>query len=180
MVFIPLKAELKDFLKDYEKLIILGIGNELRGDDGLGSYFIKELELDLDKDFDTLNGSHNQYKLDDNLILIDCGSVPENFTGMIKKEKPSHILAVDAALMGSSPGTVKVIKKEKIADINTSSHSMSLSFLIKYLEEDITFKFLFIGVEPVAMDLGENLSEEVMKSGIFLKNTLISVLNDNE
>ena len=162
---ISLKSEIDDFLKDYEKLIIIGIGNELRGDDGLGSFIIKELEKE-----ETINN--------DKIIIIDGGSAPENFTGLIKKENPSHIIIVDAALMGSEVGTIKSIKKEEIDNINLSSHSMSLSFLIKYLENDIEFKFLFIGIEPLAMNLGEGLSKEILKSANSLKNTFISSLNE--
>jgi len=118
---------------------------------------------------DDINGN-------DNIILIDGGSAPENFTGLIKKENPSHILMIDAALMDSEPGTIKSVKKDEIANINTSTHSMSLSFLIKYLENDIDFKFLFIGIEPLAMNLGEELSEKILKSVNFLENTIVSSL----
>jgi len=140
----------------------MGIGNELRGDDALGSFIIKELEKE-----EIINKNNG------NIILIDGGSAPENFTGSIKNENPSHIIIIDAALMGSEVGTIKSIKKDEIANVNVSTHSMSISFLIKYLENDIDFKFLFIGIEPLAMNLGENLSEVVLKSVNSLKNTLI-------
>jgi len=67
-----LKFELDTFLKSYEKLIILGIGNELRGDDGLGSFIIKELQNEKD----IVKNSA--------IILIDGGSVIVN---TIFKEK---------------------------------------------------------------------------------------------
>lgn len=78
--------------------------------------------------------------------------------------------------MGSNPGTIKFVNKENIANINTSTHSMSLSFLIKYLENDMDFKFLFIGIEPLTMDLGDDLSKEVLKSLESVKDMIISVL----
>ena len=37
------KLKLNDFLKDCSKLLILGIGNDIRGDDGLGPYIINQL-----------------------------------------------------------------------------------------------------------------------------------------
>ena len=160
--FILLKATIDDFIKDYTKLIILGVGNELRGDDSLGPFIINELEKDINDC--------------ENIILINGGSAPENFTGLIKKENPSHIMIIDAALMDSKPGTIKFINKEHIANINASTHSMSLSFLVKYLEKDIDFKFLFVGIEPLTMDLGEDLSEEVLNSVESLKNAILFVL----
>ncbi|MBZ9571283.1 hydrogenase maturation peptidase HycI [Methanobrevibacter sp. TMH8] len=145
--------------------MILGIGNELRGDDALGPFIINSLDSDQ-------NNNLNNEKV----TLINGGSAPENFTGLIKRENPSHILIIDAALMGSNPGTIKFVNKENIANINTSTHSMSLSFLIKYLENDMDFKFLFIGIEPLTMDLGDDLSKEVLKSLESVKDMIISVL----
>jgi hydrogenase 3 maturation protease len=110
------------------------------------------------------------------VIFVDGGSVPENFTGLIKKEEPSHILIIDAVLMGTEPGTIKFVNKDDIEDINVSSHSMPLSFLIKYLESYIDFNFLFIGIEPLSLNLGEDLSGEVLKSIRFVKEIIISVL----
>lgn len=83
---------------------------------------------------------------------------------------------IDAALMDSDPGTIKSVKKDQIANINASTHSMSLSFLVKYLENDIDFKFLFIGIEPLNMDLGEDLSEKILESVNSLENTIVSSL----
>lgn len=34
------------------------------------------------------------------VTVFDGGIVPENFTGMIKREDPSHIILIDAADMG--------------------------------------------------------------------------------
>ena len=138
------------------------MGNELREDDSLGPFIIKELENDVSDC--------------DNIVLINGGSAPENFTGLIKKENPSHIMIIDAAFMDSEPGTIKFINKNHIANVNASTHSMSLSFLIKYLEKDISFKFLFVGIEPLNMDFGENLSEKVLNSAKSLKNAIISAL----
>ena len=78
--------------------------------------------------------------------------------------------------MDSEPGTVKFFDKNYIVNINASTHSMSLEFLIKYLENTIDFKFLFLGVEPLTMELGENLSEKVLNGAESLKNTIVSVL----
>ena len=69
------EAQLKDFLNDFEKLIILGVGNELKSDDGVGPFIIKNL---MAEDIES-----------DRLLLIDSGTVPENFTGKIRKENPS-------------------------------------------------------------------------------------------
>jgi len=164
--------KLEDFLQDYDKLIILGIGNELRGDDALGPYFINLIESELKDSF-----NEDKFTTKKNIILINGGSAPENFTGLLKKEKPSHILIIDAALMDSNPGTIKCIQEDEIANINVSTHSMSLSYLIKYLKNDFDFELLFIGIEPFSMGLGEKLSPVIIKSVNNVKKSIVSYLN---
>ncbi|WP_367237793.1 hydrogenase maturation peptidase HycI [uncultured Methanobrevibacter sp.] len=129
------RDELVDFLDSFEKLIIVGIGNELKYDDGVGPYIISEL---------------NKLNLNENILLINAKTVPENFTGKIRKENPSHIILVDACLMGLNPGDYKIVNKDDFADIGISTHSMSLSYFVKFLNHD---NILFIGIEPESLDL---------------------------
>ncbi|WP_082397999.1 hydrogenase maturation peptidase HycI [Methanobrevibacter arboriphilus] len=175
-----LKEKLESFLVNCEKLVVLGIGNELRGDDSIGPYIIKELEnMSMGSNSsDNSNTKTSDKKFNRNIIFIDGGSAPENFTGLIKKENPSHLLIIDAALMGTNPSNVKTIVKDELPNINASTHSMSLSYLIKYLEVDIYFDFLLIGIEPVSMNLGEEISHNVLKSADEVIDILSSLLFD--
>lgn len=127
--------ELRNFLKDYEKLIIMGIGNELKYDDGVGPYIVSKL---------------NQLDLSDNVMLINAKTVPENFTGKIRMENPSHIILIDACLMGMNFGDYKIVDKDDFSNIGISTHSMSLSYFVKFLNQD---NILFIGIEPQLMEL---------------------------
>ena len=76
-----LESQLGDFLYSYEKLIVLGVGNVLKCDDGVGPFIIKKLK---NEDIETKK-----------IMFIDAETVPENFTGKIKKEKPSHLISLD-------------------------------------------------------------------------------------
>ena len=145
------ESQLRDFLTDYEKLIILGVGNELKCDDGVGPYIIKKLQAEDIEDMDKL-------------LFINAETVPENFTGKLRKENPSHIIIIDACLMGGEPGDVKIVDKYDFANIGISTHSMSLSYFVKYLERDNDFKIIFVGIEPESMDFSEKLTENVEKS----------------
>ena len=150
------EAQLKDFLNDFEKLIILGVGNELKSDDGVGPFIIKNL---MAEDIES-----------DRLLLIDSGTVPENFTGKIRKENPSHVIIVDACLMGCLPGDIRIVDKDDFTNIGISTHSMSLSYFVKYLERDTDFKIIFVGIEPETMDWGANPTENVEKAAFdFIK-----------
>ena len=144
------ESELSEFLADFKKLIVLGVGNELKTDDGVGPFIIKKL---LAENIEN-----------DNLLFINAETVPENFTGKIRKENPSHVIIVDACLMGCQPGEIRIVDKEDFANIGISTHSMSLSYFVKYLEKDNDFKVIFVGIEPETMDWGENPTENVEKT----------------
>lgn len=155
------KHELEEFLKNWYKLVILGIGNPLRGDDFAGSLIARKL---------------NQNFKNEKIMVADGGTVPENYTGMIRKENPSHILIIDAADMGKPPGYIKLIKKEEISQYNISTHAMPLSFLIKYLESTSPAKITLIGIQPLEMDLVEKVSNEVNQSITFIINLFVEIL----
>ena len=126
------ESQLKNFLSDCEKLIVLGVGNKLKSEDGVGPVIINKL-----KDENIEN---------ENFLFIDAETVPENFTGKIRKENPTHLIIVDACLMDVQPGDMQIVNKYEFANIGISTHSMSLSFFVKYLEKDTDFKIILVGI----------------------------------
>jgi hydrogenase 3 maturation protease len=156
--------QLLEFINGYDKFLILGIGNELRGDDGLGSLLIDNLNANITED----------YLKKKDIILINGGSAPENFTGLIIKENPSHILIIDAILTDKEPGTILSIDSNEIAKYNFSTHSMSLNFLIKYLYNEIDFEVFILGVVVESMNLGDDLSKSAKDSLKKIQNNLIA------
>ena len=153
------KEDLKEFLKNRDKIVVLGIGNSLRGDDFSGSLTARRLKQELN---------------DEKVTIIDGGSVPENFTGQIKKESPTHIILIDAADMGKTPGYLRLIEKEEISRYNISTHAMPLSFLINYLEHTTDARIILVGIQPREMELNEKISPEVNNSIHYL----IELFND--
>lgn len=152
------ESQLDNFLSDCEKLIVLGVGNKLKSDDGVGPFIISKLKEE---------SIENK-----NLLFIDAETVPENFTGKIRKENPTHLIIVDACLMGLKPGDMQIVNKYEFANIGISTHSMSLSFFVRYLEKGTEFKIIFVGIEPETMDWGEKPTPEVEKAA----NEFIEVL----
>lgn len=216
--FDEISKEIDLFLENCDNLLILGIGNDIRGDDGLGPYIINQLSIlkdsilnnqnqndlrektnqkelmnqdnefeffdnvydintgntrldeGLDSYFNALNVDVNESLVErlNNTFLINGGSVPENFTGLIKKSNPSHIILIDASLMNMDAGEINIVNKDNIVDISISTHSMSLSYLIKYLELEKDYNILFIGIEPEIMDLSFELSSKIKNSSDML------------
>jgi hydrogenase 3 maturation protease len=142
--------------------VILGIGNPLRGDDFLGSLMARRLE--------------QFFQEKDDITVLDGGTVPENFTGLIKRENPTHIILIDATRMAKPPGYIKIIKKEEISQYNLSTHAMPLSFLIKYLEHYTEADILLIGIQPQETDIAEAVSDDVKRSIKYLIKLLQRLL----
>ena len=107
-------------------------------------------------------------------FFINGGSVPENFTGLIKKINPSHIILIDASLMNKEAGEINIVDKDNIVDISISTHSMSLAYLIKYLEMEKDYNILFIGIEPEIMDLSFELSPKIKDASDMLIRLLFN------
>lgn len=162
MAWITLEQKLKIFLKGSEKLVIMSIGNELRGDDGLGPLFAKKFSKIIE---------NSQY-----VAVIDGGMVPENFTSTLRDENPSHVILIDAVEMDENPGQTEFIEKERIEEYNVSTHSMPISFLIKYLETTASFKIILLGIQPKSMILGDEISPEIEKSVNNLNNIFKKIL----
>lgn len=139
-----------------KKKILLGVGNELLGDDGVGPWIAKRI-----------NGLKGW-------VGLDGGTAPENFTSLIRREKPDLLVIVDATDMGLLPGEIRVIPEEKLPKLTYfSTHTLSLHFLIESLKGDIP-NILFIGVQPKVVALGCTLSEEILTSAKRLLELLVS------
>ena len=138
----------------------MGIGNDIRGDDGIGPYIVENIKH--------LESS--------NVSILNATTVPENFTGKIRKIDPTHIIIVDAVIMNEGPGKIKIVKKEEVAGVSLSTHSMSLSYLVNYLELEKPYNILFIGIEPESMELGQGLSPLVKSSSDEIINIFTEIL----
>lgn len=155
--------KLKKFLNCYNKLIILGIGNELRGDDFLGSLIVRRLAELFNEKTD--------------IMVFDGGTVPENYTGAIKKADPSHIILIDAADMGEVPGYVKIVSSDKIVNYHLSTHTMPLSSLVNYLKKFTKAEVILIGIQPKTLELSDNISSEIENSVEYIINTFLKILS---
>jgi len=136
--------------------ILLGIGNPLNGDDGVGIYVA------------------DRFRKDD-WISLACGTAPENFTGIIRKTRPYCLVLVDAAAMGISPGEYRIIPRDKIEDVSIGTHQLPLSFIIDFLS-DTASRIILIGIQPERSGTGEEISLPVRRGA----ERLLRVLSTGE
>jgi len=135
-------AKLKNRLQG--KVLIVGIGNPLRGDDGVGPEIINRLNNPLPR-----------------LLLFDVGETPENYLGKIVKQKPDTMVLIDAVDFGSSPGTIKIIEKDDIKDESLSTHNASLNLVAKYLQKETSADVFLLGIQPKTTEFGREISRPV-------------------
>lgn len=131
---------MEDHLAD--RKVILGIGNQLRGDDGAGSILAARL-----------TGA--------DWICFDGATLPENYVGPIRRLKPALILVIDACQMSIPPGEFRRIALSAISEeccFNT--HSAPVTDLIRYLEQ-YAGPVVFIGIQPLLTEFGDELSKDV-------------------
>jgi len=133
------------------RVLILGIGNPLRGDDAAGPELIRRL-------------SSSSLPTVKPMLLLDVGEVPENYLGKIVKERPDTIVLVDAVDLGASPGTVRVVGKDDIRAEFLSTHSVNLNMVAEYIEQETSADVFVLGIQPETLGFGEEISEPVRES----------------
>lgn len=126
------------------KVSIVGIGNRLRGDDGVGPEIIKRVENPLPS-----------------LLLFDVGEAPENYLGKIVKQKPDAIVFIDAVDFDAPPGTIKVVETDDIRNESLSTHNVSLNLVAKYLQKETSADVFLLGIQPETTEFGREISRPV-------------------
>jgi len=139
-----MKNVFKDILRG--KVVIVGIGNPLRGDDNFGPAIIEKL------------------KGNTKAVCIDAGTAPENYTGKIIKENPDTILIVDAVHLDLSPGEYDILKPSEIVKSGFTTHDISPRMFLEYLEKETNANIYFLGVQPENVSFGNEMSENVKKT----------------
>jgi len=157
-----LVSMLGEELSGWKQIVILGIGNEFNGDDGLGVRAALKLERALS----------NTPRID----VIATGTSPENFTGLLRKLSPSHVVLIDAAELGETAGTIELIEPHRIEKQMPSTHAMPLYLLTEYLEQELGAKVLILGIQPKSLSSGRAVSSEVEASIDELARVLAGII----
>ncbi len=96
-----------------------------------------------------------------NAVLIDAGTVPENYLNKISETNPDIIILIDAADMQQPPGTVLELSPEDLGCFSFSTHSGSLSLVIDYLKQETKADIRLIGIQPGKRDVGAEMTKQV-------------------
>jgi len=97
------------------RVVIVGVGNRGRGDDGFGPAVVAALR-------DRIPAP-----------VVDAGPAPENATSAIAQLHPETVLWVDAGEISRPPGQWLVCDSEALAGGGLSGHAGSLGLVARYL-----------------------------------------------
>ena len=130
------------FLKG-NRLVILGIGNRIKGDDAVGSLVAEGLQGN------------------ENVLVVDCEDVPENFKSRILEFEPDAILMVDAVDFKGGAGDIHVFELGGESPATRTTHKISLKALAYSLKQETMAEIYLIGVQPKSIEFGDEMCAEV-------------------
>ncbi len=155
------------------RCVVLGIGNPLMGDDGVGIHVIRDLlthsaELAFPPgSIEILDGGTLGYLLMDRLAGIE------------------GLIVVDAANLGENAGAIRVFQHDAmdafLSENQTSSvHEVGLIDLMQMmtLMEQIPRHRALIGIQPAIIDWETELSPSLMPSVGKAKNAIIQIVSE--
>ena len=147
---------MKDVLKG--KTVIVGLGNVLRGDDGLGPTLVERLGKRLDTP------------------CIDAGGGLERYIGKIARENPETVLFIDAVHLGQEPGAFEFLEPDDLLKAGISTHDLSPGFMLDMFRRMIKGSILLLGVQPQNLSIGEGISGTVMKTLRVLEEKIVAAV----
>ncbi|WP_172399748.1 hydrogenase maturation protease [Geothermobacter hydrogeniphilus] len=123
--------------------LLVGLGNPLRRDDGVGPYLAEELAK--------LSGIRSE----------NAGDRPERAIDFAARHRPRQLVFLDAADFGGRPGELRRIDPSELSSRSLSSHRLPLPALIAWIEAEYPTRCFCLGIQAVDMQLGEGLTPAV-------------------
>jgi len=133
--------------------LVLGVGNVLLGDEGIGIRVVEELE--------------NRFSFPEDVMILDGGTAGIELLRYI--EGRDLLIVIDAMRADLAPGTVFRVEDEDVPKrfmSRISPHQIGLSDLLAagILSDQIPERMILFGVEPERLETGIYLSPVVESS----------------
>jgi len=166
-----LTAELRRRLSG--RVAIVGVGNPLRGDDGVGSVVARKLrrafawvpatEATRDAGVATV-------------AIVDAEEIPESYLDVLEAARPAVVVLVDAAELGCAPGSVTLVEGARLEDHTAYTHRTPLAPVVRYVRERTGATVLLAGIQPGGPRWGDALSADVEDTANRLANIIWDAL----
>lgn len=126
------------------RVVIIGVGNTMRSDDGIGSILASRLQGKVP------------------WIVYDAQESPENYLGKIERDDPDTVVIIDAVDFGAAAGTIAILEAEDIKTASMySTHNASIYMLINYLKTNLKADIIVLVIQPKKISLGDCLSPQI-------------------
>ncbi len=123
-----------------KKVVICGIGNPWRRDDGAGVEAARRLAEDF--------------------TVFECETTPERFIDDICAEKPDTIIIIDSANFEASPGEFRQINISEVENHLITTHIIPIPLIARMLQRCCK-ELIVYGIQFGDISFGEELSPEV-------------------
>lgn len=151
------------------RTLVLGLGNELLGDDAIGLIVVRELCKILSKSFS------------DKVSFVETSAFGYRLLDLI--ENYDRLIVIDSAIVSSSDeiGSIYVIDINDLHSGTTVPHEMSLKDIISIgtkigLRMPSDIRIVAIGVKDPSFQLSENIKAALPKIVENIKNLLLEWL----
>lgn len=142
------------FHSDGNEILVLGIGNYLMGDEGVGVHFINRI---------------NKTQFPEDISFIDGGT--GGFTLIPYIENHPKVIIVDATMDGKEEGTITLLKPRFSNDfpISLSGHNFGLKDMVEILSmletmpEIYLYTITILKMEPMSMNLSPKVDAAIEK-----------------
>lgn len=134
--------------------LIVGVGNTLKGDDGVGPFICSRLRKTVPD------------------RIIDAATVPENYIQPIITKNPEVLLIIDAVDLGDTPGAIQILGSGQIHSISPSTHTPSPKLFLDVILQSIKPQVVFLGIQPAQANFGQPLSPPVQRSATLLADLI--------
>ncbi|KPL79241.1 hypothetical protein ADN00_04315 [Ornatilinea apprima] len=131
------------------RVVILGVGNELNGDDRAGVAVAEFLQAQLNNP---------------RFLVLNGGNAPENYVGKVIKFAPQVVLLIDAADLGEPPGAVRLVEWDETQGLSASTHSLPPSVMAKYLIAELGCQVLVLAIQAGSLELMQPLTPPVAQA----------------
>jgi len=170
-----MKSNAGDSLWDRPPILVLGLGNSLLGDDGLGPTLIEQFLRDLE-------GWREAGRWKDRIEFLDGGTQGLALLGHLSDREA--IIIVDAVAMGAPPGTTRLLNVSEVFQMGVkaagSCHEGNASELLAVAEvlDELPDRVFVVGVEPEKIATGYGLSEPVRRALPIVANRVRELLSE--
>lgn len=146
------------------KTLVLGLGNTIMSDDGIGPKIIEQLQCQ---------------EFSDDVQLLDGGTLGLDLLPYL--EGVSRLIVVDAVETGNVPGTLVRFSGEEVPlalETKISPHQMGMKDLLAVarLMGCLPDEVVLLGMQPYLLDMGTELSQAVADNMTALQKMVLQEL----